>query len=263
MASFLKKIFGGEDAEVEFDDFDKPAPHSPSALPAAPVADGDLPVELLDAILDIINAQLPPIAAQCIDRSAQRRYLAAALGRPLAAIAESLKSNASAASVRREEQKAALLSEQRQRRALAERNRDLEAKINELDSQIEQYKLTVASMTNKMRVAEVTEGNASALREEIAALRSQLDEKDETIKKLKEEAKAAPADAERKPRKPRQRKQYVPAADDSAAGIDSLDWLLPGGAPAGHVGHVSDPEFGYQPPKQAPAPDSNAQLTLF
>lgn len=287
MSSFLKKIFGADEADVEFDDFDKPVSQASAATPTQPLDDSQLPVELLDAILDIINAQLPPIAAQCIDRAAQRRYLAEALGAPLIDLAESMKSKAIGEltgdrkkmqteleslrterkefNAKREEQKAALLSEQRQRRALTDRNRDLEAKIDELDSQIEQHKLTIASMTNKLRVAEVTEGDSTILRDELDDLRKQLAEKDETIAKLQEEAKtAAAAEPERKPRKPRQRKQqYVPTGDDSAAGLDSLDWLLPGGAPAGHVGHVSDPEFGYQPPKQAPAPDSDAQLTLF
>lgn len=290
MQRFLKKIFGAEESDADFDDFDRPMEQSQPA-PQQAIPDGNLPIELLDAILDIINAQLPPIAAQCVDRAAQRRYLSAALGRPLAALAETLKSKATGEltgdrkkmqaelgtlraeqkefNAKREEQKAALLSEQRQRRALADRNRDLEAKIDELDSEIEQHKLTIASMTNKLRVAEVTDGDNSAFREEIDTLQKQLAEKDDAIAKLQdalEAAKAAPTEpAEvRKPRKQRKpRQQYVPAGDDTAAGLDSLDWLLPGGAPAGHVGHTSDPEFGYQPPKQVPAPDSDAQLTLF
>lgn len=297
MTSFLKKIFGGEDTDVDFDDFDKPMAQTPAVstdTDSRPTGNFD-PV-MLDAILNIINSNLPPIAAQCIDKAAQRLYLESALGQAYADMAERLRAKAVGEltgdrkkmqseldalrverkefNAKRDEQKAALLSEQRQRRALSDRNRDLEAKIDELDSQIEQHKLTIASMTNKLRVAEVSETDGSVLRQEMETLQKQLAEKDETIGRLqaelntaKDAAAAAPAPAESEPRKTRKtrkpRQQYVPSDDDATANLDSLDWLLPGGAPAGHVGHVPDPEFGYQPPKQAPTPESDAQLTLF
>ncbi len=319
-------MFGVSDVdEVEdFDDVDRPvvspaaAPGS-AAEPGAEAAPDELPEDLLDAILAIINAQLPPIASQCIDRNAQLRYLADALGAPLQAYSRQLKQKALSeltgnrkemqqeleklraerndVTSKREEQKAALLSEQRQRRALNERNHDLEAKIAELDSEIEQHKLTISSLMNKMRVAEVAEGDSAALREEIAILKADIAAKDETIAaKDKElaamaeriaeaEAPAAleaalgqrrdasadstaqapdPASAPKKKRgRGRKPRTDYSAADDSTADLESVDWLLPGGAPAGHTPAGPDPDFGYQPPKQAPQPDSDAQLTLF
>ncbi|MDE7335227.1 MAG: hypothetical protein K2N10_02795, partial [Muribaculaceae bacterium] len=170
-----------------------------------------------------------------------------------------------------------------QRRALSDRNRDLEAKIDELDSQIEQLKLTIASLMNKMRVAEVTDGDAAALREDLAALNAELSAKNEEIASLNEKiqeletAAAVAASLEQRreaqgeqPEKPKRRRgprrpktQAYDPENDASADLDSVDWLLPGGAPAGHTPHVADPDFGYQPPKHTPAPDSDAQLTLF
>ena len=295
------------------------------------------------------------MVAQCINPEAQREFLAKQLGQPLADFAETLRVKAVSeltgdrskmqaeleelraqrkeVSGKREEQKAALLSEQRQRRALSDRNRDLEAKIEELASEIEQHKLTIASLMNKMRVAEVTDGDAAALREDLAALREQLkaqnDEltaknqeisaKDEEISAKNQElsakdeelsaknkelsakseeisaqseeisslndkiaeletaaaiadslSKRREAEGEPQPEKPKRRRStrrpkaraYDPE-NDASADIDSIDWLLPGGVPAGHTPQPSDPEFGYQPPKHAPTPDSDLQLTLF
>lgn len=334
---FLRNMFGAgdSDADVEFDDIDRPAPATMQPTVAAPreeqsaqssdTPQTELPVELLDAILGVINAQLPPVAAQCIDREAQRRYMASVLGQPLADFAEALRRKAVSeltgdrtkmqaeleelraerkeVSGKREEQKAALLSEQRQRRALSDRNRDLEAKIDELDSQIEQHKLTISSLMNKMRVAEVSEGDTAALREDLDKMRATLKEKEAALKERDEalaakeqeitalsekvaayesasalnaaleqrravagtdEEQEAPA-ASPKKRRGRQRRQtptYDPE-NDASADIDSVDWLLPGGVPPGHTPHTTDPDFGYQPPKHTPAPDSDAQLTLF
>lgn len=306
---FLRNIFGADDSTVEFDDIDRPinTPAAAEKQAVAPVA-GELSDELLDAMLSVVNSQLPPIVAECIDREAQRRYLAGILGQPLADFAdacrrkaiseltgdrakmqselETLRSERKEIAGKREEQKAALLSEQRQRRALSERNRDLEAKIDQLDSEIEQHKLTISSLMNKMRVAEVSEGNDSALQRQLDDLRGQLEQRDalisakdaeiltltERIANLESAASEAAAaeTAEENPAQQRKRRsrtrRQAPAYDpdnDTSADIDSVDWLLPGGVPAGHVGHVFDPDFGYQPPKQAPEPDSDSQLTLF
>lgn len=340
--NFLSRAFGAGDADVveEFDDIDRPeqrpaatsspvraASPAPATAPSASGADAsnEVPAALADAVLSIVNSMLPPVAARFVDPEAQRRWLASELGPALAEYSGDLSAARKEVSSKREEQKAALLSEQRQRRALAERNRDLENKINELDSEIEQHKLTISSLMNKIRIAELDAdadapapapaADDSALREEFESLRARLAEQDAKLaaaddimaradailadkdkeiadlaekiaefesaaalqQALEERRQATGVDAdadetvaETAPRKrrgrPRNRKQQVapPPADlDSSADLEEIDWLLPGGVPAGHVGHVSDPEFGYQPPKQTPAPDSDAQLTLF
>lgn len=266
ISNFLRNVFGAADApaDVDFDDKEPAAP-----LPPAP---SDIPAELLDAVAAVINAQLPPFAAQCIDPQLQRNYIAHEMGRALSDYAEALNARQRETSGKNEEQKAALLSEQRQRRALAERNRDLESKIEELTAEIDQHKLTIQSLMNKMRVAEVADTDATTLREdfdvltaelaakngEIADLRNQIEE---LTKKLDEQPEAEKPKRKRSPRK--QKPQAYDPENDASADLDSIDWLLPGGVPAGHVGLVSDPEFGYQPPKHTPAPDSDSQLTLF
>lgn len=328
-SNFLRNIFGTNDPDddVEFDEIDRQEPAADAtALPQAAATPqaaeaGELPVELLDAILGVINSQLPPVAAQCIDRDAQRRYMASVLGKPLADFAEALRRKAVSeltgdrakmqaeleelraerkeVSGKREEQKAALLSEQRQRRALSDRNRDLEAKIDELDSQIEQHKLTISSLMNKLRVAEVNEGDTAALRKDLDELRAALKERDAALADKERELtalgekvaayeasaaldaaleqrreaagdepapvpQAGPVPKKRRGRRSRQASK--PAYDpdnDASADIDSVDWLLPGGVPASHTPIAADPDFGYQPPKHTPAPDSDAQLTLF
>ena len=333
---FLRTIFGSDDINDadEFDDVDtvvvskpaevqKPEPEAPAEVQES--VSNELPKELLDAILSVINAQLPPVASQCLDREAQRRYLAEILGQPLADLEEVLRKKAlneltgdrkkmqqeleelraerKDFNAKREEQKASLLSEQRQRRALSDRNRDLESKITQLDSEIEQHKLTISAMMNKVRVAEVSEEDSRTMRDDMAQLREELNQvraelaakaealaaKEQEITALAEKIaeyesagaleaaleqrnEAVTADDDtastqtfvRKSRNRRRKAQtvYTPE-DDSMAGIDSVDWLLPGGVPASHVPHAADPDFGYQPPKHAPAPDSEAQLTLF
>ncbi len=351
-SNFLRRAFGGEDADVaeEFDDLDKPAGKpvvdelTPVVVAESGPGNGEgIPADMADAVLAVINSQFPPALAACVDPVAQRRWLAERLGPSLEAYAVSVRSTAireltgdkakiqseleelraerKEVSSKREEQKAALLSEQRQRRALADRNRDLENKIGELDSEIEQHKLTISSLMNKMRVAEVTDGDGvDELVSELEKLRAQVAGKDAEIAELAQKVTAAEeviaradsiltdkdkeiadltekiselesaaalkqalderrmaagesgntdaADAATAPRKRRGRPrkyQNVPPLEgtDSSADLEEIDWLLPGGTPAGHVGHVADPEFGYQPPKHSPAPDSDAQLTLF
>lgn len=329
VSNFFRKIFGSDETDEteEFDDFERtssqnePQPSPTETTEVTEAGPSELPCELLDAILGVINAQLPPVASQCLDRDAQRRYLASILGQPLVAFEEVLRKKAlneltgdrkkmqqeleelraerKDLNAKRDEQKAALLSEQRQRRALSDRNRDLENKISELDSEIEQHKLTISAMMNKMRVAEVSEEDSqvmreemSQLRQELASLREQLTLKNDAIadkdkeitalaEKVAEYESAAALDTALnrrreavgeeepapQPRKQRGRRKKSSAVynpeEDSTAGIDSIDWLLPGGVPANHVPHVADPDFGYQPPKHAPEPDSDAQLTLF
>lgn len=275
---FLRSVFGAPDTpgDVEFDDMERTPEETPAKT--AP-ARADIPVELLDAIAAVINSQLPPFVAQCVDIEAERNFLAAELGNALADYAETLNARQREFSGKREAQKAALLSEQRKRRALTDRNHDLEAQVNELNAEIDQHKLTISSMMNKIRVAEVTDADNSALREDYDALTSELSMKNAEIAKLRDsveeltqklaDAEAAKAEAakpeapkrKRGPRKPRIN-AYDPA-NDSSADLDNVDWLLPGGVPAGHTPIASDPEFGYQPPKHTPVPDSDAQLTLF
>ena len=180
----LKRAFGvaGEDdIELEFDEPEATAEalQMPPELAAPTELPEDAPVEVLDAILTVVNESLAPIVRESIDQQRQRLWLYGRLGQPLTTFVERLRKQATEKLTgdrtkmqteleemraerkelanRREEQKANLLSEQRQRRALQERNRDLEQKIAELDGEIEQHRLTISSLMNKLRVSEVNQ----------------------------------------------------------------------------------------------------------
>lgn len=325
MIKAIKRAFGyGDRTYSEFDD--TPRAQEPDALPAPADSAEAVPEELeefLDALCGVINEGLPPVVADAIDPDKQRRKLYDAIAPAVERLKERMRVESDRAltgdrikmqaeleelrneqrdfTEKRDEQKANLLSEKRQRRALQDRNRDLEHKIAELDSEIEQYKLSISSLMNKIRVSEVNEGEIEALKTSyearINALTAKLEAKEsenvdlaskiadleapQALAAALEQRKvlvgpdetdaAAPADEApkrkrrgRKPKALRQVEEEEPEPSDDLAGIDIVDWLLPGGTPAGHTSSPAhDPDFGYQPPKQTPAPDSDAQLTLF
>lgn len=277
----------------------------------------DLDIEiagnLLDAILGVINANLPPLVSEAIDSDRQRAKLTQLLGPALVDFAEKMKADANRMLLtdrekmqteldelrtqkkdfasKREEHKANMLSEQRQRRALTDRNRDLELKIDELQSEIEQHKLTVSSLMNKIRVSEVTDSEVEdvkasyehqlqLLKAKIEALEAENLEQAAKIAELevpqaleaaleqrKEIVDSAtpPEPKPKKQRKPR-RKVELPVQTQASEQLDELEmvnFLLPGGVPAGHVPAEPNPDFGYQPPKPSPEPNPDIQLTLF
>ncbi|MBD5352009.1 MAG: hypothetical protein HDR86_04190 [Bacteroides sp.] len=270
----------------------------------------------LDSILAVINANLPPLVSESIDSELQRANLTQLLGPALIDFADKMRDDVlrSLSSDRekmqteldelrtqkkdfaskREAQKANLLSEQRQRRALIDRNRDLEARIDELQSEVEQHKLTVSSLLNKIRVSEVTdseieevkatyEHQLQLLKAKIEALETENLEQAAKIAELevpkaveaaleqrKEIVEAAnpPAPKAKKPRTPKKprRKAESPvkvAVEEQLDELEMVNFLVPGGAPAGHVASEPNPDFGYQPPKPSPEPNPDIQLTLF
>jgi hypothetical protein len=195
----LKNFFGMSTTDEEFDgDIEASLNESVQALPGVPVlqpatdvksvantemplgAPGDMPVEVADAVIDIVDEALPPFVRDCIDRDAQRRKLlevmTPAMSGYVARIAAETRSAALSSTAgdrdklqqevealrqerqrldsKREEQSGQLLAEQRQRRALTERVRALEAKEATYEAEREQYELELKSLMNKLRVAE-------------------------------------------------------------------------------------------------------------
>jgi hypothetical protein len=220
----IKRAFGFADEENSMDEFDEigdtqtipvlrpAAEQSTQAKTEQPLTPpGDIPVEIIDAVLEMVNASLSPFVRDCIDHETERQAVYRTLGPAVDAFAkrlesetrtkllndmtgdraklqaelEELRSERKGVDAKREEQKAALLSEQRQRRALSERNHDLELKIAELDGENEQSKLTIQSLTNKLRMAELAESDLTALRQEIDSLRAQVETKDSEAADLK------------------------------------------------------------------------------
>lgn len=338
ISNFLKRAFGlapSDDDDYEDDALTPAAPARPAATiapkAANPATDADadrqiIPTELLAAIAEVINENFSPTLRQSIDPDRQLALLAERLGTPLhdfiARVAQTtrecalkamdgdraklqteldtLRSERKQLESKREEQKSQLLSEQRQRRALNDRVRDLEAQLTASDAEKEQYQLEIKSMANKVRVAEVLDSDQSALSEENTALKSELDAMRSALEAKEKEladlaarldelqapqaldralaqrdemapaADSAPAEKDtHKRRRGRPRKEAAkPEAEAAEAepmpdDIDSVDWLLPGGAPASHRPATADPDFGYQPPQRPTYPDSDAQLTLF
>jgi predicted RNase H-like nuclease (RuvC/YqgF family) len=307
------------------------ATDSLAAEPHTEDAAATMPVELLDMITGIINESLPPLVKNSIDKESQRTMLADMLGQSfkeyVTRIAEITRSNALKAmdgdrsklqieldslrserkqlEAKRDEQKSQLLSEQRQRRALNDRVKDLEAQISAFEAERDQYQLEIKSMINKMRVAGVRESDDAELQNRIkeltdknAGLTRILEEKDSEIADLSsrlneaqsaqalenalsarsemtgenadtaEEQSVSESDEPKQKRRRGRPKKDTSAArqsrQDSSDGLDDIDWMLPGGAPASAAHHQSsDPDFGYQPPQRPSFPDSDAQLTLF
>lgn len=312
-------------------------------IPAAAMPDIDLDCagELLDAILGVINANLPPLVSESIDSDRQRVKLTQLLGPALVAFTEKMKEEAANTlssdrekmqteldelrsqkkdfASKRDAQKANLLSEQRQRRALTDRNRDLEAKIDELQSEIEQHKLTVASLMNKIRVSEVSdsdvedtksfyESQLKDLKSKVETLESTNQEQASKIQTLETtnqeqatkiqtleaenlelsdkiaelevpqaleaaleqrkeivESSNPPAQKPKRQKKPRRKPETAvkTAAEEELDELEMVNFLLPGGVPAGHQPAEPNPDFGYQPPKPSPEPNPDIQLTLF
>ena len=196
----LKRAFGLTSAtEEDFDgEFESSLSDNMQVIPGVPVLQpatdsqsvahtelplsngGDMPVEVADAVIDIVDEALPPFVRDCIDRDAQRRKLLAVMGPAMhsyvariAADTRSAAMNSTAGDrdklqqevdalrqerekldAKREEQSSQLLAEQRQRRALTERVRALEAKETTYEAEKEQYELEIKSLMNKLRLAE-------------------------------------------------------------------------------------------------------------
>lgn len=178
---------------------DAPAPAFTSLPVGGPLPD-DMPVEIIDGILAVVNESLPSLVRDCLDRNAQRVRLYQAMGESfkeyvgrLAATAgdearnavnadraklkeelERVEADRKLIEQKRDEQKEQILSEQRQRRALTERLRDMEAKVQSFDAEREQYQLEVQSLVNKLRVADVRESDEASLRAEMERLRAEI-----------------------------------------------------------------------------------------
>lgn len=322
MIKAIKRAFGLEEPEfTEFDDIEKTQENE--EISGSELESRSVPTELedfLDAVCGIINSGVSPMVIAAVDPVKQRQKVYDSLGAALDRLSETIRQESLKSltgdrqkmqteleelrneqkdfNEKRNEQKANLLSEQRQRRALQERNRDLEQKIAELDSEIEQHKLSISSLMNKIRVSEVNDGEIEALKSSyearINALTAKLEAQEaenvelaskiadleapqalaEALEQRKElvspdEPEVKVEETQKKKRRGRKARPIVddgpePEPSEDLANIDIVDWLLPGGVPANHQSApASDPDFGYQPPKHTPAPDPDAQLTLF
>lgn len=318
MFNSIKRALGF--SEKKYTDFEETVNESVSAGSVAVIPGSEntevnirLADEFLDSILAVLNANLPPLVAEAIDSERQRAKLTELLGPALLDFAEKMRKEAASElrserdrmkleleslrsqkkdfASKRDAHKADMLSEQRQRRALADRNRDLESKIEELQSEIEQHKLTVSSLMNKIRVSEVNSDEIDSLKagfeHEIEALKIKLQKAEaenlelaskvaeieapqalkQALDQRKEIVEAAnqptpKPNKQRKSRKPK-KTEMQSKTDKQISEMDMVDFLVPGGDSESPIVPEPNPDFGYQPPKRNPEPDIDIQLTLF
>ncbi len=214
--TFIKRAFGFSVEELDEENFNHDSVDSQLIPTLQPIADNtarqttaqpysgplpdDMPIEIIDGILSVVNESLPSLVRDCLDRDAQRMRLYEAMGvqfkeyiarlansasteahnavnddrQRLQAELEQIKSERKLIEQKRDEQKEQILSEQRQRRALTERVRDLEGKLNSFDAEKEQYQLEIKSLMNKLRASEVRENDEDEFKRRIDELQREL-----------------------------------------------------------------------------------------
>lgn len=187
----------------------------------------ELPGEVLDAVIEQFNSIQPEFVRQCLSVETQRAYLidrmSAALREKLrqemenahqaglkqceserakmAMDIERMKSDRVTIKQQKEEFKNAQLSATRQKRALNERIRDLEAQVAQLEADKEQYQLENRGLINKLRVAGIKSNVSDGSDAEIDRLAQENVSLQDRIKSLESElmeaqtaAQAAPAE---------------------------------------------------------------------
>lgn len=160
-------------------------------------------LEIFDGVLAIFNEAQPEFIRNSLDPEAQRRYLYTAMQNSvesyigsltkevrdkalrvdrrerqrLQADLESLREREKQAEQVIAEQQTKQLSAQRQKRALTQRIENNEKRIAALEAEKEQSDLQIRSLMNKLKVAEVKDGDMSANRDELEELRSDVSAK--------------------------------------------------------------------------------------
>lgn len=151
-------------------------------------------------IIDEFNKALPSFLAQSVDPEREKEALYNTLSADLKAHLSALEKDANRRvenswraereklqkelknisdtakdiEAKRSELKSQQLSSDRQRRALSERVRELEKQVAGLEADKEQLDLEIKSMLNKVKVSQVYEKECQSLREQVASLQSDL-----------------------------------------------------------------------------------------
>jgi len=218
----IKKAFGfAVEEDCEYDDIiPSAADKSATGLQShaqieenadTPVTDDDpeLSAKIFETVVETFNTALPTFLRDSVDPKAQREYLYAQLQQSvrdhlamindranrhseaqwqqrqtsLRAEVETYKEKLRQLEEKQNEAKQAQLSAERQKRALSERVHDLESKVLKLEADAEQTELEKKSLVNKLKVANVHDGDNEAMRSEIEQLRAQLIEaRNEAVK---------------------------------------------------------------------------------
>ncbi|MFI3240534.1 MAG: hypothetical protein R3Y22_08105, partial [Bacteroidales bacterium] len=160
----------------------------------------DLADELLNKLIDIINAPLPELVRDCVDRDAQKRLMYNKLGGSLSkfmddSVAKSMVNYGHTWELERDALRKTItdlenknkdfklhadevenkgLSAERQKRAMNERCQDLEKRVVNLEAELEQMQLINMSLTNKVKVAKVHADDSEYYRTEIERLKGEI-----------------------------------------------------------------------------------------
>ena len=186
---------------------------------AAVVKDGvdELPIEMYNGVLSIINSTIPTFVRECLDVEAEKRAIAKAFGphikgaiekarkqieenaqrkwdnerAEMSARVEQAELAGKEAAERAEQDRAKVMSADAQRKAVTERCRTLENRVAELEAEREQFDLENKSLINKVKVAQVHADDAAHYREEAEDLRKQIAElKEKSASEVNAEAEA-------------------------------------------------------------------------
>lgn len=167
----------------------------------------ELPAEMFNGVLSIINSTLPAFVRSCLDVEAEKRAIAKALGPhiknamlrvraqmaaesgrqwsekqvEMEARVEQAESRAQEATDRAAQAQTRVQVAEAQRNAANERCRSLEARIAELEAEHEQFELENKSLVNKVKVAQVYADDIEHYKGEIAELRKQIAELKEGV----------------------------------------------------------------------------------
>ena len=145
---------------------------------AAVVKDGvdELPIEMYNGVLSIINSTIPAFVRECLDVEAEKRAIAKALGphikgaiekarkqieenaqrkwdnerAEMSARVEQAELAGKEAAERAEQDRAKVMSADAQRKAVTERCRTLENRVAELEAEREQFDLENKSLINRL-----------------------------------------------------------------------------------------------------------------
>ena len=162
----------------------------------------ELPMEMYNGVLAIINSTIPTFVRECLDVEAEKRAIAKALGphiknamlkacrqieedarsywdaerADMANRIEQAEARSKEAIERAELAQTKVASAEAQRKAVSERCHSLENRVAELEAECEQFSLENKSLVNKIKVAQVHADDAAHYREEAEELRRQIAE---------------------------------------------------------------------------------------
>ena len=177
-------------------------PVGPGKSPTIDISEvsGPKPEMVFEHVVAIFNKSLPDFLASSVDPEAQKKFLYDSLTQDLKEYVDASRLAAEQqcrrhfenektklqANIRemesryreydsmRNDMQQKLLSAERQKRAMAERVRDLEDKINTFEAEREQFQLENKSLVNKLKVSGVHEDEVKELQEELNNMRAEV-----------------------------------------------------------------------------------------